>query len=257
MRMEMRKSRVLRRMREGKVAFSFKLNFACARAAEFAGMFGFHCIWSDLEHVANDWSVVESQVWAAKNYDTDIMVRVSKGSYSDYIRPLEIDAAGIMVPHVMSAEEAREIVRWTRFYPTGRRPVDGGNADAKYLGVGAADYIRQANEQRFVTIQIEDPEGIENLDEIAAVPGIDMLFFGPGDYSHSLGIIGQMNHPEVQKARKKVVEAAASNGKFAGTVGNPDNCGELAAMGYNFLNTGSDVGFLGKACREIAEKLGL
>lgn len=185
------------------------------------------------------------------------MVRVSRGSYSDYIKPLELDAAGIMVPHVMSGDEAEEIVKMTRFHPLGRRPVGGGNADSKFLAVDVKDYLLQANEERFVIVQIEDPESIGNLDDIAAVKGIDMLFFGPGDYSHALGIAGEFDHPEIEKARKLVASAAEKNGKFAGTVGNAGNYKELVEMGYSFLNMGSDVGVMGKGFGEIAEKLGL
>lgn len=177
--------------------------------------------------------------------------------YSDCVKPLELEAAGIMAPHVMSGAEAGEIVRMTRFHPLGRRPVDGGNADSKFLKVDVKDYLLQANEERFVTVQIEDPEGIENLDEIAEVKGIDMLFFGPGDYSHALGIAGEFDHPEIDKARKLVVSAAEKNGKFAGTVGTPDNYKELVNTGYSFLNVGSDVGMMGKGLREIEEKLGI
>ena len=156
----------------------------------------------------------------------------------------------------MSGAEAGEIVEMTRFHPLGRRPVDGGNADSKFLAVDVKDYLRQANEERFVIVQIEDPEGIENMDDIAAVKGIDMLFFGPGDYSHALGIAGEFDHPEIDKARKLVASAAEKNGKFAGTVGSADNYKELVKMGYRFLNVGSDVGVMGKSLREIADKLG-
>ncbi len=252
----MRKSKVLQKLRSGGAAFSFKLNFSCARVAELVSMFGFDCIWVDVEHIANDWSIVEKQVWAAKTNDTDIMVRVSKGSYSDYIKPLELDAAGIMVPHVMSGDEAENIARMTRFHPMGRRPVDGGNSDSKFLAVDVVDYLRQANEERFVIVQIEDPEGVENLDDIAKVPGIDMVFFGPGDYSHALGIAGQFDHPEIGNAREQVVSAAIKNGKFAGTVGTVDSYKELAGMGYRFLNIGSDVSIMGKGLREAAGRLG-
>lgn len=253
----MRKSRVLGKLRAGKPAYSFKLNFSCARSSEMVAMFGFDCVWIDVEHIANDWSVVEKHIWAAKSNDTDVMVRVSKGSYSDYIKPLELDAAGIMVPHVMSGEEAQNIAAMTRFHPSGRRPIDGGNSDAKYLGVDIENYTRQANEERFIAVQIEDPEGIRNLADIARVPGIDMLFFGPGDYSHRLGLTGQTNHPEVQKAREKVVSAALANGKFAGTVGNPDNCGGLVDIGYRLINIGADVAVMRKGLKEISDKLNL
>ncbi len=253
----MRKSRVLSRLRAGQCAFSFKLNFSCARESELVSLYGFDCIWIDMEHVPNDWNVVENHVRAAKSNDTDILVRVSKGSYSDYVRPLELDAAGIMVPHVMTAEETENVVQMTRFHPLGRRPIDGGNADAGFLKVGIADYVKQANEQRFIIVQIEDPEGVDNLNEIAAVAGIDMLFFGPGDYSHGLGVPGETDHPKVVEARKRVAEAARDNGKFAGTVGGPDNFSELQQLGYSFINIGGDVSALNNLCRTLADKVGL
>jgi len=113
----MRPSRTLAKLRAGGIASCFKLNLADARAAEIAALAGFDCLWTDREHVPNDLSVVEACIWAAKAHDTDVIVRVSRGGYSDYIRPLELDAAGIMVPHVMSLADAQNVVRMTRFHP--------------------------------------------------------------------------------------------------------------------------------------------
>jgi len=163
------------------------MNLADTRAFEIAAMAGFDCLWTDMEHVANDWSAVEKQIPVSKAYDTDIMVRMARGSYSDYVRPLELDATGIMVPHIMSAEDARNVVKMTRFYPIGRRPLDGGSADGAYCNIELEKYIEDANCKRFVTVQIEDPEPLEEIDEIASVDGIDMLFFGPGDFSQGIG----------------------------------------------------------------------
>lgn len=123
----LRESRVLRKLRNGQPVLCFKSNLADARVVESAAMAGYDCVWLCVEDVPNDLRCPEEGVWAAKAHDADVMVRVAKGSYSDYIRPLEMDAAGIMAPHVMSTEEARNIVRMTRFQPVGRRPVDGGN----------------------------------------------------------------------------------------------------------------------------------
>lgn len=250
---KMRRSRTLELLRAGKTVLSVKLNSTDSRVVEIAAMMGFPCIWVDVEHTANDYCVTESQIYAAKAYDTDILVRVPRGSYSDYIRPLELDAAGIMVPHVMSADDARQVVHTTRFYPIGRRPVDGGNADAKYGNVDQAAYNRQANDQRFIIFQIEDPEAMEQIDEIAAVPGYDILFFGPGDYSHSIGHSGEMEHPEVLKGFERVAEAARKHGKFAGTVGSMANVRERVDMGYQFVNIGSDVFGLSGYFRQIAD----
>ncbi len=247
----MRPSRVLAKLRSGQVATAFKLNLADARAAEIAAMAGFDCLWLDMEHVPNDLAVIEKGIWAAKAHACDVLVRVSRGSYSDYIRPLELDAAGIIVPHVMSLEDAENVVRMTRFHPLGRRPVDGGNADGGYCSIEFVEYLKQANEQRLVIVQIEDPEPLAELSAIAALPGIDMLFFGPGDFSHGIGAPGAWDDPRLVEARRQVAEAALTHGKFAGTVASPDNLDELIALGYRFLSMGADVIGLAEYCGSI------
>lgn len=237
----MRPSRVLARLRAGDIATCFKLNLMDARAAEIAAMAGFDCVWLCQEHVPNGMADIEGQIRAAKMLDVDSIVRVMRGSYSDYIRPLEADAAGIMVPHLMSLEDAKNVVRMTKFHPVGRRPVDSGNSDGAYCTIPFVDYIAQANEQRFVCCQIEDPEPLEELDAIAALPGIDMLFFGPADFSHGIGAPAKFDDPRVLDARKRVAEACAKHGKFSGTVANPNTIDEVIDLGFRFISMGADV----------------
>lgn len=248
---KMRPGRVLRKLRNGEVALCTKMNLADPRAAEIIAMSGFDCIWTCQEHVGNDYRTIQELILAAKAYDCDLLCRVPKGSYSDYIRPLELDAAGIMVPHLMSLHEAKEIVRMTRFHPIGRRPLDSGNADGKYCRVPLVKYLEQSNRERFVVLQIEDPEPLDQLDEIAALDGYDMLFFGPGDFSHSIGDPGNFANPLVLETQRRIAAIANKHGKFAGTVGNLDNYGKLVEMGYRFLSIGADVLALTAACTEI------
>ena len=250
--MNMRKSRVLRQMRNGKVATCTKLNLSDPRAAEIAAMCGFDCIWIDLEHVPNNMLDVENAVRAAKIYDVDVLTRVSKGCYSDIVRPLEGDSTGVMVPHLMSLEEAKQIVYYTKFHPIGRRPLDGGNADGAYCLVDANDYIKQANEERFTVVQIEDPEPLAELEEICALPGIDMIFFGPADFSQGIGAPNSAD-PRIDETRRLVAKTARKYGKFAGTVGGPGNFDALVEMGYTFISTGADVVALWKYFQEIHE----
>ncbi len=239
--MQMRPSRVLAKLRSGGIASCIKLNLADPRAAEIAAYSGVDCVWIDREHVPNDLSVLENQVRAAKAHDVDTIVRVPRGSYSDLIWPLEMDAAGIMVPHLMSVQDARLVVRQTRFHPLGRRPLDGGNADGAYCMVPLDQYVSEANQQRLVIVQIEDPEPMAELDAIAQVPGIDMLFFGPGDFSQGIGHTGEMGHSRVIEARRQIAQTAARYGKFAGTVASLDTLQETIALGYQFINVGADV----------------
>lgn len=252
----MRPSRVLARMRAGEVASCFKMNLADPRAFEIAAMSGFDCLWTDMEHVPNGWHTIENQVLAAKAYDVDLLVRVSRGGYSDTIRPLEMDAAGIMVPHIMGVEDAKKVVYYSKFHPVGRRPLDGGNADGAYCAISLEDYMRDANRERFVIVQIEDPEPLEEMDEIAALPGIDMLFFGPGDFSQGIGAPGVWDDPRLLDARRRVAAVATAHGKFAGTVGGPGNFRELVDMGYRFISMGADVVGLSNYCREMASAFG-
>ena len=172
-------------------------------------------------------------------------MRVSKGSYSEYVKPFEAGATGIMVPHVTTADEARKIVEMTRYQPLGRRPIDGGNIDGAFCMIPTAEYIAQCNEQQFIILQIESPEALANVEEIAAVPGFNALLFGAGDFSHLVGKPGQVGCAETTAARKRVAAAARANGKFAMTPGLIAPFDEQSAEGYNVFNLGADVIALG------------
>lgn len=238
---QMRKSRVLHLLRTGHTVNCIKINLADPRTCEMAALAGFDCVWVDQEHVSQNWSALEASIWAAKAYDTDLLVRVPRGAYNNYIKPLELDATGIMVPHILSLEDAKQIVHHTRFHPIGRRAIDGGNADGAYTGIDFQQYLHDANEQRFVILQIEDPEPLDELEAIAALPGYDMLFFGPGDFSHGIGAPGKWDHPLIAETRKRIADLATKYNKYAGTVGSPDNYEELQSLGYRFINIGADV----------------
>ena len=245
-----RKSRVLEKMRSGGKALSYKLNLGDPRAAEIAALSGFDAIWICQEHVPTDHSTMCNQILAAKAYDCDCIVRVAKGCYSDYIRPLEADATGIMIPHLMSLEEAEELVHQVRFSPIGLRPLDGGNADGLYCKLSYKEYLQFSNENRMVIVQIEDPEPLSQLDEICKLPGIDMIFIGPGDFSQAIGDTGNFQNPEIARVSRLIVETAHKYGKFAGTVSVP-SLKECYEAGYDFVNCGADVTAISQNCESI------
>lgn len=239
--MEMRKSRVLEKLRAGEVVRSIKVNLSDPKVIEIAGLCGFDSIWLDMEHVPTDWKTIEEGVRAAKIYNADVVVRVEKGSYSDYVKPFEADAAGIIVPHIMSAQEVHQVIKTTRFFPLGLRPVDGGNADGLYCMMDFTTYLRQANDNRFVCVQIEDVESMRDLEEIAEIDGLDMIFFGPGDFSQSLGRPGVWEDDQLVQARETIAKVCQKYGKYAATVGGVTNYTQLVDMGYSFINIGADV----------------
>ena len=254
--MEMRQSKIIRTIEAGGTAITAKLNLNDPRGAEIAAMCGFDALWIDLEHVPDTFREVENIVRAAKMYDCDVITRVSRGGYNNYIKPLEADTTAIMVPHLMSLKDAKEIVYYTKFHPIGRRPLDGGNADGAFCQIDTLEYMKQANERRLTIVQIEDPEPLEELEEIAALDGIDMLFFGPADFSQGLGTPCDFSNPKIAETRKLIAEVAARHGKYAGTTGSVENFQELKDMGYHMINVIADVIILGKYYKEALEKLG-
>jgi 4-hydroxy-2-oxoheptanedioate aldolase len=244
--MKLRSSRILRELRAGQQPTCFKLNLGDPRVIELCGLAGASAVWICNEHVSNDWFNLENQIRAAKLYDVDTIVRVEKGSYSDYVKPFEADATAIMAPHVTTAAEARHIVELTRFHPLGRRAVDGGNIDGRYCQIPVADYMAHSNSERLLIFQIESPEALENVEAIAAVPGYDMLLFGPGDFSHLIGKPGQIDAPEVVAARKRVGAAARKHGKFVMSPGLLAPRRVLEAEGCRVFTLGADVLGLGE-----------
>lgn len=248
--MNLRPSRILGQLRAGKFPSILKINLSDPRVIEIAGLSGADAVWLCTEHVPNDWVGLENQIRAARIHNIDTLVRVGRGSYSDYIRPLEADATGIIVPHVASADEARQVVAWTRFHPLGRRALDGGNADGQFCHVPMDAYLEHSNRERVIVLQIESPEALANVDEIAAVPGYDGLLFGPGDFSHLIGKAGQLDDPEVVAARQRVGAAAARHGKFAMTAGLIAPFPTLVEEGYRLIGIGADVVGIGNYVKE-------
>ncbi len=249
--MKLRPSRILRELRAGQNSTILKLNLSDPRIIELAGLAGASAVWLCNEHVPNDWLNLEHQVRAAKLYDMDTVVRVSKGSYSEYLKPFECDATGIMVPHVTSAEEARHIVDMVRCRPLGSKALDAGNMDGLFCQIPLADYVQHCNTEKFIILQIESPEALEKIDEIAAVPGYDMLMFGAGDYSHRIGKLGQVKDSEVVAARRKVAATALEHGKHVAVASLFGNKNEVMEEGARVFTLGADVIELGNAFRSM------
>jgi 4-hydroxy-2-oxoheptanedioate aldolase len=247
--------RIRKLLQAGQLPTVLKINLSDPRVIEIAALCGVDSVWLCTEHVPNDWLSLEGQIRAARVHKIDTLVRVGRGSYSDYIRPLEAGATGIIVPHVASEAEARQIVDWVRFHPIGKRALDGGNIDGLFCQLPVEEYIRSSNENRLVILQIESPEALEQVDKIAAVPGFDGLLFGPGDFSHRIGKVGRLDAPEVVAARKRVAAAACANGKFAMTAGLIAPFSELVEEGYSLFGVGADVTSLAGAIKQRVQAM--
>lgn len=239
----MRKSTTLEKIRNGGWALSTAVAVGGSRIAELAGYLGYDCLWLDMEHKPCSQMDVFQMIQGARVSNIDCLVRVRKQGYLDYFRALEDGAAGIMVPHVKTAEEAQYIASNAKYPPIGRRGIDLAGADSRYMLDGGKANMEFANRETFVMIQIEDREALDNLDDIAAVEGIDAFFVGPQDLSASLGVFGEPNSPLMDEAIQKIAAAAKKNGKWWGMpAGNTAAAQKYLDMGASFLNYSSDLG---------------
>ena len=248
----MRRSKTLEKLRRDEPVIVINPSLTeSAKLMEIAGILGFDCAWIDTEHRDFTTDDLYPMFLAARLHDVDAMVRIRKQDYGDYFRPLEMGATGIMVPHVMNADEARWAVRNAKFAPEGLRGMDAAGADARFLDVDVLEYCREANRETFVCVQVEDREAVEEVEAIAAVPGVDVIFVGPADLSQSYGVPCQFNHELVRNAMARTAAAAKANGIAWGTSATAAEAFEKhLAAGARFLAVASDVGSLVAAWRD-------
>jgi 2-dehydro-3-deoxyglucarate aldolase/4-hydroxy-2-oxoheptanedioate aldolase len=203
---------------------------------------GFDAIWLDQEHAGLTMPQIEQAALAARAAGIDTFVRLAATDYATAMRPLEAGAGGIMAAQVRSAQETEQIVQWTKFQPRGMRGVNSCGIDGRYGTLPFLDYSRRANAETFLAIQIEHRDAVEDVERIAAVPDVDVLFIGPADLSQSLGIAGQWDHPRLWEAIGRVAAAARTHGlTWAILPRDPAYARRCVEMGCRMLSMGLDV----------------
>jgi len=247
----MRRSIVLEKLRAGKAALLTSILLGpSTMAVEIVGRAGIDGVWIDMEHRPMSHREIATLIGAARVVDLDAMIRIRKGEgYTSFFRPLEDGAAGIMVPHVKTRAEAEWVVANSKFPPLGQRGCDTTAFDADVAFSDPVAYLEHANRETFIVVQIEDAEALDHLDDIASVPGIDVLFIGPADLSISLGVPFQMEHPTYCTAVQAVRRAAERHGKWWGlVVGDVPAAVPYAEQGARFLCVGGDIFFYKANC---------
>ncbi|HWA11186.1 MAG TPA: aldolase/citrate lyase family protein [Opitutaceae bacterium] len=228
------------------------LNLGSALTAEMAGLAGFDWVLLDHEHGPGSDTTVLHQLQAVSATPAAGLVRIAANEPPRFKRVLDAGAHGVMVPYVNSADEARGAVASLRYPPRGMRGVAKLNRAAAFGGDFDA-YFAHAHEWLVTAVQIETAEGLDRVDEIAAVDGADVIFAGPLDLTANLGITGQYNHPTFLDALKRIASAAKRAGKAAGILLlDPAQLGMARDLGYSFVALGSDGGSVNAALRATA-----
>lgn len=239
----MRDNPVKRQLLGGKNSFgTFAFEFDTTGIGRIAAGAGAEFLIFDMEHTG--WSVERVRTLIATTRREDIvpLVRVPASDYHFLARVLDMGAMGIMIPMVETLEQAQSIADSTRYPPEGRRGTAIGVSHDDFEGDNLVEKQQSANRERLIIAQIETATGLENLEEIGAVDGIDVLWVGQSDLTTSLGIPGQFDHPTFLSALDRVVEVASKNGKAAGYMAmSVDEGASLVERGFRAIAYSGDI----------------
>lgn len=237
--------------------FGSWIQFGHAGVAEVMARAGFDWLAVDLEHSAIDIATAATLIQVIDLAGCAPLVRLSGNDPTEAKRVMDAGAWGVIVPSVCSASEAKQAVEAVKYPPEGRRGVGLGRAHA--YGARFAEAVAECHESSVVIPMIEQKEGVERVDEIVGVEGVDAVFIGPYDLSASYGVAGELDHPRVVEAMRHVVAAARAHGKAAGihVVHAPvTQLGTRLEEGFRFIAYGGDMLFLTPTANEAGAGVG-
>jgi len=199
---------------QNKLTRVFCLGQLChPKFVEIIGMHGgYDAVWLDQEHAGLSTAQIEQGALAARAIGLDSFVRLAPTDYATVMRPLEAGAGGIMAAQIKSVAEAEQVLQWAKFHPRGQRGVNGSGVDGRYATMPMLDYMKQANDETFVAIQIEHYGAVDDVEKIAALKDVDVLFIGPADLGQSMGLVGDWDHPKIWQSIERVAKACQANG---------------------------------------------
>ncbi|HVL52734.1 MAG TPA: aldolase/citrate lyase family protein [Vitreimonas sp.] len=220
------------------------VSLGSAASAELVGRAGLDWAIVDLEHGSGSESELLGQLHALEAAGTTPLVRPQSAERLRIGRALDHGAAGLMIPRLDTAAEVREALSWMRFPPAGARGVALLTRGAGAGAVAHGD-VAGLNDPILGVFQVESPRAVENASEIAAIEGVDVLFVGPADLSHGMGMPGAFDAPAYREALGSVVAACRAAGKSPGILlRSPAELEEYVALGFRFLGLGSDAGWI-------------
>lgn len=243
------------RLQEGQTLLGTWLNLGNPLTAEIVGLSGYDWVIIDLEHGSGTEREALAQMQALEHTTTAALVRVESTARQRVHRVLDFGAEGIMFPHINDATTALQARKAMMYPPEGSRGV-AKMIRASAFGRNFDNYLSQASSELLGIMQIETQNAIDNVEAIAAVDGVDVLFIGPADLTMEMGIFGQINHPRFIDAIKKTVSAADKHKKAVGIlVGSPDHLPAFRDLGLRFLACGSDGNFMAQSSMQNLEAM--
>ncbi len=237
-------NRVKALLKAGKPAIGASMVLPSPPAAEILAQAGFDWLWIDMEHAALNLETAHRMIQATQGTETVPIVRVAWNLHWLAKPVLDMGAMGVIMPQVSSKQEAVDAVQAVRYPPEGVRGLFPGFAALRW-GLSVPEYLKIANREIMAILLIEHIEAVNRIDEILAVPGIDLIFVGPGDLSASMGLLGQATHTRVEEAIQKVL-AATKKAKIPVGIPavTPDDANKRIQQGFQFILVATDMGLL-------------
>jgi 2-keto-3-deoxy-L-rhamnonate aldolase RhmA len=244
-----------KRLQDGQALNGCWLNLGSSLTAEIVGNAGFDWVLIDLEHGAGNEKEMLAQLQALQSSNTKAIVRVESNDKSRIQHALDMGAEGIMCPQIETVADSQNVVSAMYYSPDGNRGV-AKMVRATGFG-GEFDLYRQKLKENILgIIQIETTKALDQLDEIASLDGVDVLFIGPSDLTMSLGIFGQFDHPRYLDALNAITAAATKAGKATGILlFDPKDYETYYNMGIRFMACGSDATFVAQGAKHMAKAL--
>ena len=212
---------------------------------------GFDFFIIDNEHGSYSPETISNLIAAARGAGVLTVVRIPEIRRETILKPLDCGAAGLLVPQVNTAQQAKEIMVHAKYPPLGNRGVALSRPHSLYARPKAGEYLAQANEATFIAVQAESPEAIGNLKSIATTPGVDAIYVGPSDLSVSLGIPGEISHPDEVNAINRVVDVCQKHAIAPGIhMSNLEMLKAWIEKGMRFVTFSSDVDLLSGAAAD-------
>lgn len=236
----MRQNVVRRKLRSGEVVIGCFVGFPSAEVVEICGYSGYDFVMIDAEHGPISPHDAYHMVLAAEVSGTTPLIRVPRNEPSYVLRYMDIGAAGVMVPQINNADEARAVVEAVKYHPLGHRGLAQPRATGYGIGATLTDYAKVANDETLVIVQFENIAGLEQVPEVIKVPGVDVLLIGPSDLAQSMGYPGQLRHPEVLAVIDRVCEMCSGSDVALGTIAsNADATNQLIEQGFRMIAPGA------------------
>jgi len=247
---------IKQRVMDGEFLAGVFLNLGAGCAAEIAGRAGFDWVILDTEHGLGGEAALVEGLQGARAGDVCPIVRVLANEAGYCKRALDAGAAGLMVPHINNAAEARRAVQHMKYPPEGARGLTRSSR-ATAFGYDAPAYFRDVRDGELLVVQIETNEAVEQIDAIAAVPGVDVLFVGPADLSFSCGVPCDLDHPVLRAALGRVAQAARQHGKRTGIfLRDAEQLAAVVEAGFTLIALDTDLGILKAGLEHAARTLG-